>query len=328
MEPLQTKIDSFEKDNFSLQHSRGYANYNKNNLVNISAEIEIIADKTLKYIDGDVAPQLIIERNLKPVPQLTPKTILTGTSLFTMLYNNLKDGMFQRYYLNIVSQISKKPENIVVLLVGHDQKMVIDFILRLYKLNNDEIKQLEEMIPPFGVNTTDMKFRYITFDKLKGLSFYILLNNNRSLVKEQKEHIFARADVVQVVIEDLHRVGSAISDLVERHLFYRQIYDSKHKLLLTYPKAAFFQKDRLHIMFNEAIDEVNKVFSPDVVNWFIYENYEIRYNHFNDIAAVAMKEKIPAEESLRRWKSYGIPIDAYFSEKILKTQFEAVTDGS
>ncbi|MEO5357456.1 MAG: dynamin family protein [Nitrospirae bacterium YQR-1] len=326
MEPLQTKIGSFEKDNLSLEQSRGYAQYNKHNLISISEEIKNITSKTLNYIDSDVVPQLIIERNLKPMPQLSTKK-LTGTSLFTVVYNNIKDAMFLNYYLKTVSQISQKLGDIVILLVGHEHKLMIDFIARLYRLSNDEMQQLEEMVPPFGINTADMKFRYITFDKLKGLSFYVFLNNNRSLIKEQKERIFDRADVVQVIVEDLHRVGSAISDMVERHLFYRQIYDSKHKLLLTYPKAAYFQKDRLHIMFNEAIEEVNKVFLPDSVKWFFYENYEIRYNYFNDIAAAAIKEKILAEESVRRWKSYGIPMDANFSEKILKTQFEAVTDG-
>ncbi|MBF0556351.1 MAG: hypothetical protein HQK96_17680 [Nitrospirae bacterium] len=137
--------------------------------------------------------------------------------------------------------------------------------------------------------------------------------------------IFDKVDIIQVMIEDMHRVGSALTDLVERNLFFDQLLVHKDKLLLTNPAAAYFQKDRLHILVAEAIAEIDKVFYSDSagrVKWFIYENFEIRYNYFNLLSNRIISGGIQPEDCLKEWKATGIPLDEPFSEATLLEQFE------
>jgi hypothetical protein len=123
------------------------------------------------------------------------------------------------------------------------------------------------------------------------------------------------------MVDDLHRVGSALTDIVERNLFFNLIDTHKDKLLLTYPGAAHFQKERLHIMFKEALAEVNKMFLHGETHWFIYENFEIRYNYFNEYA-LRIQENLDVDRYIREWKFRGIPLDEPFNEHILREQFE------
>jgi hypothetical protein len=130
---------------------------------------------------------------------------------------------------------------------------------------------------------------------------------------------------VQVIIDDLHRVGSALKDMVERLLFFELIQKHNDKLLFSYPAAAYFQEDKLHMLVTEAISEVNKVFEIDASHWFVHENYEARYGCFSRLAQKITQKEIMVGGAIKEWKSLGIPLDKPFSEETLKEQFTLVS---
>ena len=129
---------------------------------------------------------------------------------------------------------------------------------------------------------------------------------------------------MQVIVDDLHRVGSAIRDMVERFKFFQLIHEHRKKLLLTYPAAAHFQKNKLHMLVSEVMVEVDKVFRPERVHWFVYENFETRYGYFSQLALKMNQKKLKVDDMLNEWKRMGLPLDAPFSEDVLIDQFKMV----
>ena len=134
------------------------------------------------------------------------------------------------------------------------------------RLNNDMFELLRTSEPPFALNAgrslAQMKNIRIKGELQNEVSFFVLANDNKSLEAAQKNNLFVKANIVQVIMDDLHRVGSALRDMVERLLFFSLIRQHGKKLLLTYPAAAHFQKERLHMLVTEAMAEVDKVFHP------------------------------------------------------------------
>jgi hypothetical protein len=194
-------------------------------------------------------------------------------------------------------------------------------------LDTETVSVLLEKKPPFSINVqnrnTGIKNINISDEHAPGISFYILGNDIKSLERAEANNLLEKTDVIQLMIDDMHRVASAMSDLVDRNLFFKLINKQRDKLLLTYPAAAHFQKDRLHIMFNEAIVEIDKVFSSSgKAHWFIYENFEIRYNYFNEFAEKVMREKHNTDKCVKEWKIQRIPLSEPFTEKVLREQFD------
>ena len=160
------------------------------------------------------------------------------------------------------------------------------------------------------------------------LTFFVLANDEASLKAAQTNDLFKQADVVQVIMDDLHRVGSALKDMVERSLFFNLVRQHSDKLLLTYPAAAYFQKEKLHMLVTEAIAEVDKVFQSVQVPWFIFENFEARYGYFIKLARKMLKDSLQAGDALQEWKSFGLPLDDPFSENTLKEQFDLIASAT
>ena len=70
--------------------------------------------------------------------------------------------------------------------------------------------------------------------------------------------------------------------------------------------------------------EIDKVFRPERVHWFIYENFEVRYGYFSEMALKMNQKKLKADDMLNEWKGMGLPLDDPFSENILMDQLNRV----
>ncbi|MES0335876.1 MAG: dynamin family protein [Candidatus Magnetobacterium sp. LHC-1] len=323
--PLQSKISAIEDDISKIERAPTYAETQCRGLEAISMDIDKLLED-ISCLHNESKQRLSIGSNIiyarKPSAE---RKKAAHRSLFIQLGNRLFEGLFHFYYLKCLSGISGKERKTVV-FVGDDYDTQVNFLRRLMRLTDEAVSPLTETEPPFALNVqdSDIDIKVVTIDgELSNrVSFYVLGNGLKSLEVARANNLCQRADVIQLLVNDLHRVGSALTDIVERNLFFNLIHQHRDKLLLLYPGAAHFQKDRLHIMFDDAISEVNKIFPPGGVKWFIYENFEIRYNYFNEFAQKILRENLKADQCIRDWRYQGIPLDDPFDEYVLKEQFE------
>ncbi len=324
VDPLEKKIAALKDDMANMKTGGSYNDAQYRQLSNISTELSSLVQ--------EVSPLCNIEplkKKITPYKKYSGRTITierrtNDRSLLLQLCNRLYEGMFHTYYAKCLSRISEsKQKNIV--LIAQEYESQINFLRRLMRLNNEAFGVLEELEPPYAINLKE-KNGGIDNINIKGefhdsFGFYVLGNDMNSLNSSKSEDMFEKADVIQVMIEDLHRVASAVTDLKERNLFFEFINQYRSKLLMTYPRAAYFQGERLHILTDEAILEINDIFESERLEWFIYENFEIRFNIFHDLATKMQEQKLNVDDCLKEWKSYGIPLDGAFTEENLRDQF-------
>ncbi|KJU85704.1 hypothetical protein MBAV_002102, partial [Candidatus Magnetobacterium bavaricum] len=204
-------------------------------------------------------------------------------NLFLQLCSRFYESMFHNYYIRKLSQYTGE-RNKSVILISPVLETQFSFLSRLLRLKPDAAHRLHSLTPPYALNSRragmDIATHMIDGEFSDWLTFYVLGNDEASMAAAKSNDLFQRADVIQPMIDDLHRVGSALVDIVERNLFFDLMKHQQKKLLFTYPGGAHFQKDRLHIMVDEAIPEVNKVFNStyaqlkkqiDKTGLFLYE---------------------------------------------------------
>ncbi|MEO5360073.1 MAG: dynamin family protein [Nitrospirota bacterium] len=323
MEPLQKKITSLNDDIARIKRGVSVDEAQYNALVTVSNELEDILSEVSYLYNVDPSQRKTVRFNRYTSKVLSDRGTGDTRNLFLQLGSRLFEGLFHTYYLECIGGIPK-PRTIA--LIGQDFDTQIDFLRRLLRLSGEQVSMLNKMERPFSINLQNAEgaLRNVEFAGEFGglLSFYILGNDSPSMELVKSAGIFDKADIIQVMIEDMHRVASALTDLVERNLFFDMLLAHKGKLLLANPSASYFQKDRLHILVTEAVAEIDKIFKPEQVKWFIYENFEIRYNYFNLLSNRIRAEGIKPEDCLKEWKTAGVPLDEPFSENTLLEQFE------
>ena len=327
LDPLQKKAASINDDMANVQKGIACDETQKENLNDIKCSMEAAVQEVLPLFDkGHVGRKIkAYSRYIGKIEDIK----IDCTNIFLQLGNRLFENMFHSFYMRCLNEISVNEIKTVV-LIGHNYESQVNFLRRLMRLNLEMVTLLKTNEPPFALNV-DRKITSVKNITMKGelqdkVSFFVLGNDDKSLEFSLANDLFEKVDVVQVIIDDLHRVGSALKDMVERLLFFKLISNHKGKLLLTYPAAAHFQGEKLHVMVTEAIFEVNKLFHPVRVNWFIHENYEARYSYFNKLALEMQQKKLTVSEVIEEWKSFGVPLDDPFSENTLKDQFRLVAN--
>ncbi len=326
IQPLEKKIDGLEDDLKKIEKGILFDESQLKKLAVISGSL----DNHVKAISDIYCADLLEYKG--PIYEAYTKKLAPAwvkadnTTLLLQLNNHLVQSLFNLSYNKCINAISAKPDKNII-LAGNSYGNQIRFVRHLMRLDTETTSGFMDRKPPFSINVqnrnTGIHNIEVSAEYSPGISFYILGNDIKSLERAETNNLFEKTDVIQYMIDDMHRVASALSDMVERNLFFKLMNRHKDKLLLTYPAAAHFQKDRLHIMFNEALVEINKVFSHSgKAHWFIYENFEIRYNYFNEFAEKMMSENINTDKCIREWKSQKIPLGEPFTEKVLREQFE------
>ncbi|MBF0458487.1 MAG: dynamin family protein [Nitrospirae bacterium] len=335
IEPLQKKAASLNDDIARIKRGVSVDEAQYNALVSVSNDLEDILAEVSYLYNIDPSQRKAVRFN-RYTSKVIEKDAGDSRNLFLQLGSRLFESLFHTYYIDCLGGIATPK---TVALIGQDYETQLDFSRRLLRLTRGQVSMLNKMERPFSINirnpanpanstNSESTLRNVEIAGEFGglLSFYILGNDAPSMEFVKSAGIFAQADVIQVMIEDMHRVASALTDLVERNLFFELLLAHKDKLLLTNPSASYFQKDRLHILVTEAIAEIDKVFynasSASPVKWFIYENFEIRYNYFNSLSNRIIAGGIQPEDCLREWKEAGVPLDEPFSESTLLEQFE------
>ncbi|MGR3319971.1 MAG: dynamin family protein [Candidatus Anammoxibacter sp.] len=325
VEPLKNKVASINDDMANVQQGIECDESHKENLNDIRCSIEAAVQEVLPLFNkGHVGRKIkAYSRYIGKIENIK----IDSTSIFLQLGNRLFENLFHTFYLQCLNEISANEIKTVV-LIGNNYESQVNFLRRLMRLNPAMATLLKTYDPPFALNG-DRRITSVKNITMKGelqgkVSFFVLANDDKSLEFARANDLFEKVDIVQVIIDDLHRVGSALQDMVERLLFFKLILKHKGKLLLTYPAAAHFQREKLHIMVTEAIFEVNKLFHPAKVNWFVYENFEARYCYFIKLAQKMQQEKLQIDEVMNEWKSLGLPLDEPFGEDVLKEQFKMV----
>lgn len=326
--PIAKKILSLEDDISNIKKDTKLTENQNRCLADISTKIDELINTKLFMLKKDINQYRILPGFSREVEKNNRK--FDHDNLFVTLYNQLKENMFHAFYFRCLSEITNNTEKNIILF-GQDFEEQLNFLKRLLRLDETIIRRLKNTRLPFYLNNTlensNIRGFKIKNKLLNNIGFFIIDNDPESFKVAEENHLFDKADVIQVIIEDLHRVGSAITDIIERNLFYEHMLLHKEKLLLTYSKAAHFKKDRLNMMVNEAIGEVNRLFAPHRVKWFIHENFEIRYNHFYKIGLKMMDGQFSARSCMKEWKVSGIPIDTLFNDKLLIKQWEEVNYG-
>ncbi|QWR77818.1 dynamin family protein [Candidatus Magnetomonas plexicatena] len=326
VEPLSNKISSIEDDITNIDKVSDFDKDLYKKLVEIS--------KALHNNVRNVSDLCNIEHIEQAFPQYAKRKSyareksIVFANLFLQMCNRFYESMFHNYYFKKLAILSKNNKKSIVLI---DQNFGnhFSFLSRLLRPDNEDAERLRTLEVPYVINPQN-PVKDIDSYTIKGefsdtLTFYVIGNNEKSLSFVKSGTLFDEADVVQVMIEDLHRVGSALVDLVERNQFFDHIKRHKDKLLLTYPGGAYFQKARLHIMVIEAISEINKIFDDAEIHWFIYEGFEVRYNHFYEISRGITPNNLEPEDCLNMWKTQYLPLDEPFTEDTLLEQFAELT---
>lgn len=326
--PLTKKITSLEEDLLNMKKGSLLIGHQNEHIADISTKINELLNTMIPFLKNDIHPNKICIGFSREVEKNA--TTSNHDNLFVTLYNRLQENLFHSLYFNRLSEISKKTEKNIIFL-GQDFEEQIHFLQRLLRLDETIIQSLKFTRLPFYLTNSlkDSNIRHFKIQNplLNTICFFILDNGPDSFKMARDHRLFEKADIIQVNIEDLHRVDSAIMDIIERNLFFDDMLLYKEKLLLTYSKAAHFKKDRLNIMVNEAIGEVHKLFAPQIVKWFIYENFEIRYNHFYEMGLKMTDKEFSAHSCMKEWRSSGIPIDALFNDITLIKQWRKVDYG-
>ncbi len=325
VEPLKNKISAAEDDVKNIKKGSSFDDDQHRNLTIISEDIEDIFRDVEYLSQRGVAERKVARYTKSGSGIIAEQERMDCKNVIAQLYNRIFENMFHSYYMKCLADFSSEPGKKIA-LVGQDFGSQLSFLRRLFRLNERAFRRVRETSVPFTLNMGEDGVRLpdIPVDgELKDqFSFYVLGSNNESLDAARKYDIFEKADIIQVMVDDLHRVASAISDLKERNMLFDLLNQHRNKLLMTYPRAAYFQKDRLHILVDEAVAEINGIFAPDQIHWLIYENFEIRYSHFNDLALKMIHYNLKPDECIQEWKKLGIPLDDPFNEMTLIEQFE------
>ncbi|MCG6553857.1 MAG: dynamin family protein [Candidatus Magnetominusculus sp. LBB02] len=324
VEPLTKKIAASLDD---IQNIEKGGDYNEEQYKRLSA-----FSKELHYSVKEVSALCDMEFIEQRFPVYGKKTTFKREksgfiNMFLQLSSRYYEALFHNYYLAKLTRYTGKSHKSVI-LIDHNFDSQINFINKLMRLEPETLQRMRAMKPPYVINPqgADALTEQITVEGefSNALTFYVLGNDDASFEAAAAHQLFERADVIQLIIDDLHRVGSALVDVVERNKFFDNIIKRQDKLLLAYPGGAYFQKGRLHILVDEAIHEMNKIFSAPGVSWFIYEGYEVRYSYFYDIVSQALADNKQPEDCVRQWKDMGIPLDEPFTEDILLGQFAEI----
>jgi predicted GTPase len=325
IEPLQKKISSFEDDMTNIQKGASYDDTQYRDLTAISDDMEAVLEDISYLCNLDISKRKTNRYIRSSTGVFTGKERADYKNIIVQLGNRLFEGMFHDYYLKCLSEMSDNPQKTVAIL-GDNNESMINFLRRIMRLDSHSVRPLQETETPFAINIRNKSSGIKDID-LKGefhdrIAFYALSNDKKSYDAAKKGKLFEKADVIQVMINDLHRVGSAANDITERNLFFELMNQHREKLLFTYPRAAHFQEERLHTMVDEAVAEINSLFAPDRIRWLIYENFEIRYSYFNDLALKILYNDLQPDDCIKEWKTIGIPLDDPFNEITLLEQFE------
>nr|MBC8412787.1 hypothetical protein [bacterium] len=329
IEPLQKKIQTLKEDEETILAGIEIDESSFEELSNISTELEAAANSVAGLCGIDPLKHRVDKYAGYAQKAELQKHGAVDSNLFADIYKRISENQFHGYYLSCLSELSvSKDKQILIITQGYSS--TVNFLRRLLRLDNDQLALLSEIKPPFCINVQDsipeLYNIEIKGDLQNSLSFYILGNDIESYDAAEVYDLFEKSDIIQVMIEDLHRVGSAATDLTERNIFLTAMNRYCKKLLMTYPKAAYFQGERLHILVNEAVAEINSIFSITSLQWFIYENFEVRYSQFNRLTSEA-GYKIDPESFIKEWKKRLIPLDAPFDETLLRKQVKELTNG-
>ncbi|MBF0519859.1 MAG: hypothetical protein HQK92_09060 [Nitrospirae bacterium] len=321
IEPLSKKINSIEDDITNIDKVSDFDEVQYKKLMDIS--------KALHNRVREVTDLCNMEHIEQTFPLYAKKSYareksIAFTNLFLQMCNRFYESMFHNYYFKKLSILSKNSKKTIV-LVDQNFGNHFSFLNKLLRPDNEDAQRLRTLEVPYVINPqnpiNDIDSFVVKGEFADTLTFYVVGNNEKSLSFMKSGSIFDEADAIQVMIEDLHRVGSALVDLVERNQFFDYIKRHREKLLLTYPGGAYFQKSRLHIMVIEAIGEINKIFDDSEIHWFIYEGFEVRYNYFYEISKGIMPDDLEPEDCLKIWKTLYLPLDEPFTEDTLLEQF-------
>ncbi len=323
--PLKDKIAAITDDISKVGEKTAFEDAQKETLTTISSSIEEAVNEVLPVFD-----KAAIGRKIKAYSRYIGKfeTVkIADKNIFLQLSNRLFENLFHSHYLQCIDDISPKNKKSIVLVSPHPESS-FHFLQRLMRLDQDTLIRLNDSDLPYSVNASRKVAKVPNFQlkgELRGMvSFFVLANDEVSFKIAQKAKLFEKADVLQVIVDDLHRVGSALRDMVERFIYFDLIYKNRKKLLITYPAAAHFQQNSLHVLVNEVMAEVGQIFQPEQVRWFVYENFETRYGYFSQLAQKMIQKKLKAADMLKKWKLMGLPLDDPFSEEVLVEQFRMV----
>ena len=323
--PLKKKIAAITDDIANIEKGTIYDDAQKDALTTVGAAIEKAVREVIPVFERGA-----VGRKIKAYSRYIGgfETVkIDDKNIFLQLSNRLFENLFHSYYLECINEISSEDTKRIVLVSPHLESGV-GFLRRLMRLDQSSAKVLLETEPPYSVNAA-RKLSGLQNLRIKGelhgeVTFFVLANDHASFKMAQEKQLFEKADVVQVIVDDLHRVGSAIRDMVERLKFFQLVYAHRKKLLLTYPAAAYFRQEKLHMLVTEVMVEVHKVFRLERIHWFIYENFEVRYGYFSQLAERMNRKKLKVDDMLNQWKRIGLPLDDPFSESILIDQLDRV----
>ena len=323
--PLKKKIAAITDDIVNIEKGTIYDDAQKDALAAAGAAIEEAVREVIPVFDRGAVGRKI-KAYSRYIGGFEPAKI-DDKNIFLQLSNRLFENLFHSYYLECITEISSEDTKRIVLVSPHLESGV-GFLRRLMRLDQSSAKVLLETEPPYSVNAA-RKLPGLQNLRIKGelhgkVTFFVLANDHASFKMAQEKQLFENADVVQVIVDDLHRVGSAIRDMVERLKFFQLVYAHRKKLLLTYPAAAYFREKKLHMLVSEVMVEVHKVFRLERMHWFIYENFEVRYCYFSRLAERMNRKNLKVHDMLNEWKRLGLPLDNPFSENILMDQLNRV----
>ncbi|MBF0469349.1 MAG: dynamin family protein [Desulfamplus sp.] len=330
VQPLKIKISALESDLSNLRKNIQFDKTTSEELIRISSEIDTAIEEVSSLCSDPFKKEIVVSK-FKKKAFASYKRKVEHKNLFIQLGTLLYENMFHTNYLKTISEICANKDKFIV-IIGQDYQSQIAFLRRLMRFDDDSFLILQKISPPFSINMSE-KISGIEDINIQGelyeeLSFVILSNDNTSLDITRAVNLFRKADVIQLMVDDLHRVSSAVKDIKERNLFFEHFYHFQNKLLLSYSKAAYFQKDRLNLLVDEVVTEFGQIFALEQLHWFIYENFEVRYNFYHAMALQMKKERLKADECMNRWKKSGIPVDEPFSEKVLMSQFREIEESN
>ncbi|KJR42131.1 Dynamin, GTPase region domain protein [Candidatus Magnetoovum chiemensis] len=331
IEPLKDKISSIENDIYNIGKDVSYTMVEYKNVVDICNKLHSdVKDISSHFSDVNIVEQQFASYSKSSKSTLIQKLKSESRNIFLQLSNRIFEGLYHNYYLRLLSEFSKNKRK-TVLLISQNYESQVGFLARLLRLGNNSITKLRETKRPFAINSIssliDIESIHTEGELDDIVTFYVLSNDDKSYHAAANNNLFENTDVVQVMIDDLHRVGSALTDIVDRNVFYKLLQAYKDKLLLSYAGGAHFQRYRLNALVDEVMAEFDKIFTPASIKWFIYENFEIRYNYFYEIASRMRHYSLSPYECINEWKKLGIPLDDPFTEDILLDQFAELYSG-
>lgn len=269
--------------------------------------------------------------NFIKVPEKSPDNVLKKElDYFHKLYLRLNENLFISEYFNKINKISDN-KNKVIILIGNDQHIQSDFLSKLFKIDREVIRNLSL---PYSIGKNSI-------DKLNNINLsdfdisFIVINAKEIGHNIDYLSLFKRAEIIHLMVEDLNQVGSAATELFENNIYIEYIKKYISKVLFVFPRTNYFVGDKLNILADETIPHFNNYFEQKDLNWFFYDDYEIRFNYFFEFANKIRNDNWNYKACLRQWKIQGIPLDIQinnngkinFSIENLKNEFEEIENG-